>query len=84
MVNRTIVVKKNKTTGVVLAIFFGIFAWIYTWKLDQPKFWGAFIAAVLFGWTLIVPIGLYIWVIIDMCAKPKDQYINYHKYKVKR
>ena len=83
MVNRTIIQKKDRGTAIILAIFFGVFAWIYTWKFDKSKFWGGLIAGVFLGWTIIVPIGLWLWVLIDMCTKPKDQFTNYHKYKIK-
>lgn len=30
---------KNKTTAVVLAIFFGYWSWLYTYKINSGKFW---------------------------------------------
>lgn len=83
MKNRTIKTVKRKTTGIILAVFLGLFAWIYTWKFDREKFWGALIANVLLWWTVVVPIATYIWAIVDMSVKDKDKYENYYKWKVK-
>ena len=79
--NRVIIQNKNKTTGIILAIFFGLFAWIYTYKFDKAKFWANLILAFLtFGfWGIIA----WVWVIIDMSVKDNDMYINYSKWKVK-
>lgn len=30
---------KSKTVSVVLAVFFGFWSWLYTYKKDQLKFW---------------------------------------------
>ena len=30
---------KSKTTAVVLALFFGFWSWLYTFRKDQLKFW---------------------------------------------
>lgn len=40
---------KSKTTAVVLAVFLGIWSWLYTYKKNAHKFWITFpILAVLF------------------------------------
>jgi hypothetical protein len=63
---------KQKATGVVLAVFFGVFCWLYTYKRDAWKFW------LNLGMT-IVTIGIWgivawIWAIIDMAARPSSWY----------
>lgn len=68
---------RNKTLAVVLAVLVGIFSWIYTWKYDYWKFWVALVAWICLFWTIIVPLGLFVWVIIDACLKPKEWYENY-------
>ena len=35
---------KSKTTAVVLAVFLGIWSWLYTYELNKRKFWVSLIA----------------------------------------
>lgn len=79
---------KTKTSAVVLAVFFPIFTWVYTWKRSKHKF---FIAIGVMGFmvlcdliigaagiiTLITSIGIIIWAIIDSATKPRSFYENY-------
>jgi hypothetical protein len=43
---------KSKTTAVLLAVFFGTWAWLYTYRLNASKFWVTTI--VLFGVPFLV------------------------------
>jgi len=79
---RVIINKKRKSTAIILAVFFGPLAWTYTWKFDKAKFWAGLIIDLILFWTIIVPIGITIWAIIDMSVKDNDMFENYHKYKV--
>lgn len=63
---------KTKTTSVLLAVFLGIFTWLYTYKKDAWKFW------VNLGMT-VVTIGIWgivawIWAIIDTAVRPSSWY----------
>jgi uncharacterized membrane protein YvbJ len=69
---------KSKSTAVVLAIFVGIFSWLYTYKYDAWKFWAALIINIILFWTLIVPVGIFIWVIVDVCVKDSKFYEEYY------
>jgi len=78
---RIVTVHKDKTTAILLAVFFGLFAWIYTYKFDKGKFWGNLIAAFLtFGFWAVIA---WLWALIDMAVKDNDMYENYAEWKVK-
>lgn len=67
---------KTKSTAVILAIFFGVFSWLYTYKYDAWKFWlNLALTLVTAGFWGIVAL---IWVIIDQATKPTDFYDNYY------
>ncbi len=87
---RIITNHKSRTIGIILAIFFGGFAWLYTYKLDKTKFWIAFIMYILLYSIMSILVEIiYISVlitaaaIIDMSRKPNDMFVNYDKWKVK-
>lgn len=67
---------KSKTVAVVLAVFFSMFSWLYTYKHDAWKFWlNLALTIVTLGmWTIVA----YFWVIIDQASKPPTYYKNYH------
>src|SRR3954464_1455295 len=54
---------KVKSTGLVLAVLFGLFGWLYTYKRDAWKFWlNLCMAVITLGlWGLVA----WVWVIID-------------------
>jgi len=74
---------KDKTTAVLLAVFFGHWAWAYTFDRDKDKFWiGLAIWLVSFILCFVLIgffgfIGLYIWVIIDIAGRPDSYFRNY-------
>ena len=79
---------KSKTTSVVLAVLFGPFAWLYTYRTDAWKFWvglglnvvlGTLLWLVLFGW--VVYIAVAIWVIVDVSIRPSEFYSNFPNFK---
>ena len=80
---------RSKGIAVLLAVIFGFWTWLYTYKKDSHKFWVAagitiacfILTFITFGiWLIIwipVAIGFYIWAIIDVCAKPDTFYNKY-------
>tara|TARA_Y100000310_G_C20480884_1_gene714615 strand:+ start:224 stop:475 length:252 start_codon:yes stop_codon:yes gene_type:complete len=70
---------KSKTTAILLAVFLSHWAWVYTYRDNSWKFWLSFICGLLFCWTYIVPIGFYIWVIIDNCTADQKYFEDYWK-----
>jgi uncharacterized membrane protein YvbJ len=76
---------KSKPTAVILAVFFGCFSWLYTYKRDKWKFWAgiaAVVAAVAllgiyitFTWTVV----MVVWVaaIVDTVVKKERWYVTY-------
>ena len=68
---------RSKTTGVLLAIFFSAFTWLYTYKDDYWKFWIGVIAAFSLAITLVVPLFVWLWAVIDRSCTPKEQYESY-------
>ena len=71
--------KKSKVLAIILSLLVGIFAWCYTWKLDQWKFWTALVLALCSVGFLGIPVTL--WVIIDMIIKPEEDFTNYYEDK---
>lgn len=70
-------VAKTKLVAVILAILFGLFTWLYTYRRDGWKFWLNFLL-VLF--TLGYWAGIsWFWAIIDVCLKPSSWYKNYQR-----
>lgn len=68
-------VSKDKTVAVVLAVFLGLWTWLYTYKLDAWKFWlnlGLCFFTLGF-WGLVA----WIWAIIDSAIKPTQYYANF-------
>lgn len=68
---------KSKTTAVVLAVLFGTFGWLYTYKYDAWKFW-LNLTFSIFTFGLWGIVG-FIWAIIDQATKPREFYTDYFK-----
>lgn len=68
-------VPKQKSSAILLAVFLGLWAWLYTYRKDAWKFWVNLALCVLsLGmWTIIA----WIWAIIDVCIKPEEYYTNF-------
>ena len=70
-------IQKSKTTAIWLAILFGIFSWLYTYKYNAWKFWtclGLTIATLgLFG------IVSFIWAVIDNCVADRKLFEQYYE-----
>jgi hypothetical protein len=80
---------KNKAIAIVLAIFFGHWAWLYTYREDASKFWintavhaGSFVLTILtlgifaLVWLPII-FASWIWAIVDTLSKSDDWYVGY-------
>lgn len=83
---------KSKTTAVLLAVFLGIWTWLYTYRRDSAKFWitmavtiaNIILSALTLGlWLLVawpVGIGFWIWSIVDVAVKNEDWYASYNEW----
>jgi len=71
--------EKSKTTAIVLAVLLGIWSWLYTYKYDACKFWIALLVNLVLFWTIVFPIGIWIWAIVDVCLKDERLYKEYFK-----
>jgi hypothetical protein len=72
---------KDKSVAVLLAVFLSFWSWLYTYQRDKQKFWtglGVGIGSVVFGtfllFPLVIPFGIWIWAIVDVCQKPDAYY----------
>ena len=68
---------KDKGTAMLLAVLFGFFTWLYTYHDDGTKFCVGLLANVFLFWTIIVPVVIWIWAIIDTATKDKKWYSEY-------
>lgn len=69
--------EKKKNTAVWLAVLFSYWTYLYTYKEDTLKFWLMMIGCLTLWWTLIVPIGVWIFTIVETTRRPKEWYENY-------
>ena len=66
---------KSKTTAVLLTVFLGFWAWLYTYKKAPWKFWlNLGLTIITFGIWYIVA---WIWAIIDTVRRPSKWYESY-------
>ena len=81
---------KTKMSAVLLAIFLGIFAWLYTIKKSAPKFIIGFFVPfgifsiylmtdlIFFIWLFyLASFAMWLWALIDITIKPESFYANY-------
>ena len=68
---------KNRTTAILLSVFLSHWTWCYTYREDIVKFWIALISNLLLWWTFIVPLGIWIWTIIDTTRRNDAWYEQY-------
>lgn len=71
--------RKSKTTAQILAVFLSQWTWLYTYREDYDKFWIGTVLNLFLWWTLVVPIGIWIWAMVNAGTKPREWYDNYHK-----
>jgi hypothetical protein len=70
---------KDKYLAILLSIISGPLFWIYTYREDKNKLLIGLLCAVLLCWTIVVPIGVYIWAIVDAATK-EDITSKYYKW----
>ncbi len=80
---------KSKVAAILLAVFLGFWAWLYTYREDGSKFWIALgvsvvnvvlIIVTLGFWVFIawIPaVGFWIWPIIDAATRDDEWYASY-------
>jgi len=70
--------RKTKSTAVLLAIFFGFWTWLYTYKVDYVLFWINLVMTLCtFGlWVFVAGI----WAIIHTCGRPSKFFDDYSSY----
>lgn len=68
---------KSRSTAGLLAIFFGHWTFIYTFKDDSLKFFICLILNLCLWWTLIVPIGLWIYSMVKAYGRDDKWYKEY-------
>lgn len=68
---------KSKVAAILLAVFLAPFNWLYTYKKDAKKFWIGLALVILLFWTILVPIGVWLWAIIDSATKSDEWYENF-------
>lgn len=82
------VTPKSKGVAILLAIFLGIWTWLYTYKKDLVKFWvslGVILITLISlsietsGWSFLIGIPFAIWAIVDVAKRPETFYTNYPK-----
>jgi DNA-directed RNA polymerase subunit RPC12/RpoP len=85
------IIPKSKTVSIVLAVLFGFWSWLYTYRKDRIKFW-SFLGLILgliivFGFTInvfiLAAVGIYVigWIIalIDAVRRPNSFFRDYSK-----
>ncbi len=70
---------KDKTVAILLSVFLGFWTWIYTWEIDQTKFWiGLGVTFITAG---VAGIAFHIWAIVDAASRTPEFYLNYPNKK---
>lgn len=70
-------IPKSKATAVLLAIFFGYWTWLYTYRRDAALFWINLVASFITvgAWWVLVS---WPWAVICTAVRPSDTfYANY-------
>ena len=81
MKEKTVKIKygeRKKSTAMVLAVLFGFWAWLYTYRENAWKFWLGLVISVTCWWLFFLPnLAIWIWAMVDNGTKPKEWYDNY-------
>ena len=66
---------KDKTVAILLAIFLGLWTWVYTYDLDSTKFWINLVASIFTCgiWGVVA----WLWAVIEVISRPPQFYENY-------
>lgn len=76
---KTVYGGKTKGTALVLAVLLCHWTWLYTYREDAYKFWLGLVLNLILWWTFVVPLGIWIWAMVDVGTKTDEWYENYHK-----
>ncbi len=68
-------IPKDKGISILLAIFLGLFTWVYTYEVDSGKFWGNLIASILTVgiWWVVA----WLWALILAIQRDESFYSNF-------
>ena len=69
--------QKKKSTAVLLAVLCSLWTFLYSYREDYTKFWILLVMNLCLFWTLIVPIGIWVYAMVEVCGRPKEWYENY-------
>ncbi len=78
---------KSKGIAVLLAIFFGLWAWLYIYGRAKLQFWISFtVMVILFivapfivfsEWIFLIPLPFHMWALIDIARRQGSFYEDY-------
>lgn len=68
---------KSRKEAIWLAILFGPFTWLYTYKDDAVAFWFALVLNVFLFWTIIVPFGTWLCAVYYAVSRDREWYKRY-------
>jgi YVTN family beta-propeller protein len=72
-------VPKQKSVAIWLSVFFGLWSWLYTYKINKRKFWlNLILIPCTIGFWAVVA---WIWAIVDAAVRPSDYYQGYPSVK---
>lgn len=68
----------KKKNAVIVAVFLGLWYWLYTYERNKTKFWVNFALSIVSAgyWGIIA----WIWAIVDASTKPDEYYEQYPNY----
>ena len=89
-ITELLVIPKSKTVAVVLAVFFGFWSWLYTYRKDRIKFWSCLGLMIVIGvaWGTIfnmiifwifASINFVGWIsaLVDAVRRSKSFFLDY-------
>lgn len=68
---------KSRDTAGLLAVFLGQWTFVYTWRDDYLKFIICSLINMFLWWTLVAPIGIYIYSMVIAYGRDDEWYKNY-------
>lgn len=70
---------KSKGAMLALAIFFGHWAWLYTYRYDAWKFWLCTILNLVLFWTIVVPLTTWVLAILNAAMYDEEVLETYYE-----